>query len=73
MIKQIKNKLEIWTIVVMSKEDDIISGDVYILECENKEELKESIKYLKDNGQDLEYIRIFPPYCDISIEDVGNY
>lgn len=66
-----KDKIDVWTIIIVSAEDGVVLGDVCVLECENKKELLEEINYLKQNGQDLDYIRIYPPYSEVTLKEVG--
>lgn len=60
-----------WTIIIVSAEDGVVLGDTCILEYETKKELLEEIEYQKQNGQDLDYIRIYPPFSNLTLKDIG--
>lgn len=54
----------LWTISVIDRvvnKDLPSSSDMYMIECETIEEVKETLKDLKDRNQDMEYVTVFPP------------
>lgn len=70
-IKYKKDKVDVWTIIIVSAEDGVVLGDTCVLEYESKKELLEEVDYQKQNGQDLNYIRIYPPYSNVTLENIG--
>ena len=50
------NKLSMWTITVIKND-----GEQYMIECENEDEVKCELQSLKEGGQDMEYVTVFPP------------
>ena len=57
--------LDLWTISIIDRKinEDVLysSEDMYMIECETVEEVKETLKDLKDRDQDMEYVTVFPP------------
>lgn len=56
--------LDLWTVSVIDRKiDEYLSGgsDMYMIECETVEQVKETLKDLKDKNQDMEYVTVFPP------------
>ena len=50
------NKLSMWTITVIKND-----GEQYMIECHNEDEVKCELQSLKEDGQDMEYVTVFPP------------
>ena len=56
--------LDLWTISVIDREvgEELpSSSDMYMIECDTIEDMKETLKDLKDRNQDMEYVTVFPP------------
>ena len=57
--------LDLWTITVIarSSENGILKheGNMYMIECNTVEEVKETLRELNYGEQDMEYVTVFPP------------
>lgn len=54
-------KFTFWTVTVSAKNTKIPDGENYMCEFETVEEMKECLKELKEMGQDMNYVNVFPP------------
>lgn len=61
-----KSKLGLYIICVISRgQNNINDGEQYFIELDNIEEVKDILKDLKDNNQDMNYVTVFPKYTGI--------
>lgn len=55
------NKLNMYVVCVIAKgQENIIDGEQYFTEFECIEHVKDELEILKSNGQDMEYVTVFP-------------
>ena len=56
------NKLELWTVTVVKRDNDRGLGEEqFMYEFDKVDQMKEYLKELKDSNQDMDYVTIFPP------------
>lgn len=55
------NKLNMYVVCVIAKgQKNIMDGEQYFTEFEYIEDVKDELKILESNGQNMEYVTVFP-------------
>jgi hypothetical protein len=62
------SKFNMWTITYINKK-----GLHSNIECQDKAELSIELSYLRENGQDMEYVNVFPPKSNLTYDELLNY
>lgn len=62
-------KFELWTVTWITNEN----GSMVMIEPYSKEEVIELLKELKDKGQDMNYVNVYPPKSNLTYEELEQY